>query len=117
MAHVAVDHAGIHLTLTRGEKLAAHSHQTFAVTRKGAPGLRIILRDNAYHQLVVSVPQAARLVEQITSRLDMATAGSVDERLLASRRRCRPGGHRADARRGHPPPTSPACRGSGSTRG
>jgi len=43
--------------------------KTFAVTRKGQSGLRIMLRDNDYDELLLSVGHSGVLAEQISARL------------------------------------------------
>lgn len=58
--------------------------KTFAVTHRDAPGLRIVLRDNMFDELLLSVPDPAGLSEAISARLLPAgpTTGTPD-RLVA----------------------------------
>ena len=43
--------------------------KTFAVTHKGAPGLRITLQDNTFDEIVLSVADSVRLATEISSRV------------------------------------------------
>jgi alpha-beta hydrolase superfamily lysophospholipase len=59
--------------------------KTFAVTHKGASGLRIMLQDNTFDEILLSVSESVSATDQISSRLnqnDSATGAS--ERLVSS---------------------------------
>lgn len=46
-----------------------HGSKSFAVTRNGAPGLRIRLQYNSYAEILVTTTEAVGLAEQIADRL------------------------------------------------
>src|SRR5580765_2280452 len=46
----------------------SHGRKTFAVTRKGAPGLRIVLHGNTYDEILVSVADSATVLALIGKR-------------------------------------------------
>ena len=60
-------------------------HKTFAVTHKGAPGVRIMLQDNTFDEMLLSVKDAVTLAGEIASRLGEigTTAGTPVDRLVA----------------------------------
>ena len=60
-----------------------HGRKTFAVTRKGLPGLRIILRGSAFDQILLSVANPVPLQSQMTARLTPDPAGTRVERVVA----------------------------------
>ena len=60
-----------------------HGRKTFAVTRKGLPGLRITLRGSAFDQILLSVANPVPLQSQITARLTPDPAGTRVERVVA----------------------------------
>jgi pimeloyl-ACP methyl ester carboxylesterase len=60
-----------------------HGRKTFAVTRKGLPGLRIILRGSAFDQILLSVANPVPLQSQMTARLTPDPTGTPVERVVA----------------------------------
>ena len=59
-----------------------HGRKTFAVTRKGVPGLRITLQGSAFDQILLSVANPVPVRTQITARLTPDPAGSPRQRLV-----------------------------------
>ena len=47
----------------------SHGRKTFAVTRKGLPGLRITLHDGSFDEILVNAGNPAVVLEQITARM------------------------------------------------
>jgi hypothetical protein len=46
-----------------------HGRKTFAVTRKGLPGLRITLHDGSFDEILLNAEHPAALLEQIAARM------------------------------------------------
>jgi hypothetical protein len=55
-----------------------HGRKTFAVTRKGPPGLRITLRGSVFDEILVSVANPAPEQAQLTARLEREPAGTAE---------------------------------------
>jgi hypothetical protein len=60
-----------------------HGRKTFAVTRKGLPGLWITLRGSAFDQILLSAPNPIPMQAQITARLQPDPAGGPVQRVIA----------------------------------
>ena len=54
----------------------SHGRKTFAVTRKGLPGLRITLQHSSFDEILMNAGNPAALLEQITARMPSEPDGT-----------------------------------------